>query len=294
MVPLLSTTARWFVKKRGRMTGIVLAGVGTGTVIIPLMATWLVNNYGWRTSFLAIAVLSAFFTILSAQYLRRDPQSSGLLPDGDTKTTNETSIKDESGFSFRGAIRTKQIWMLSATYFCLGFSIFAIIVHIVIHAIGQGLSSGSAATVLAISGGLNIGARAAMGSVSDKIGNRPVLIIGIVTMVAALAWLQFANESWMLYLFGAVFGLAYGSTIVTESPIVAEFFGLRTHGVLFGIVDVGFTTGGTLGPVLIGYIFDVTGSYQLGFLILAVMSLIGLILALSLRPIRKVSVLGTA
>ena len=126
-----------------------------------------------------------------------------------------------------------------------------------------------------------------MGNVSDKIGNRPVLIIGIVTLMVALAWLQFAKELWTLYLFGAVFGLAYGSTIVTESPIVAEFFGLRAHGVLFGIVDVGFTTGGTVGPVLIGYLFDITSSYQLGFLIMAAMSLIGLIFTLLLRPIKK-------
>ncbi len=287
VVPLLSTTARWFVKRRGKMTGLVLAGVGTGTIIIPLMATWLVNNYGWRTSFLAIAILSLVFTIIPAQFLRRDPQRSKLLPDGDTSTTNGLNIKDEPGLSFRKAAHTKQIWMLSAIYFCLGFSIFAIIVHIVIHAIGQGLSSSDAATVLAISGALNVGSRAVMGNVSDKIGNRPVLIIGIVTLMVALAWLQFAKESWTLYLFGAVFGLAYGSTIVTESPIVAEFFGLRAHGVLFGIVDVGFTTGGTVGPVLIGYLFDITSSYQLGFLIMAAMSLIGLIFTLLLRPIKK-------
>ena len=71
------------------------------------------------------------------------------------------------------------------------------------------------------------------------------------------------------------------------SPIVAELFGLRSHGVLLGLINIGFTTGIATGPVLTGYIFDITHSYRLGFLICAAVSTAGLILALLLRPPSK-------
>jgi MFS family permease len=157
-------------------------------------------------------------------------------------------------------------------------------VHIVIHTTGLGIPATSAVNILAFTGGANIAGRLVIGSAIDRIGSRLALVIGLSVMLASLAWLQFAEELWMLYLFGTIFGFAWGGSSVPMSPLVAELFGLRSHGVLFGFVDIGFAIGATVGPVLIGYIFDVTSSYQLGFLISAGLSIIGLILTLLLKP----------
>ena len=285
IVPLISTIARWFVRRRGLMTGIVMAGIGAGTMIMPLLAGWFISSYGWRLSFTALGIISLVFIIAAAQFLRRDPQSRGQLPYGETELEQESPNIADSGFSLREAIRTRQLWMLWVIFLSVGFSMLTVMVHIVIHATGLGIPAASAVNILSIAGGVNIAGRIIMGSATDRIGNRPVLIIGLIILLASLVWLQFAKELWMLYLFAALFGFAWGGSLVPVSPIVAELFGLRSHGVLLGFVDAGITVGGTIGPVLVGYIFDITGSYQLGFLICAMVIVIGLILALFLKPI---------
>jgi MFS family permease len=88
----------------------------------------------------------------------------------------------------------------------------------------------------------------------------------------------------MLYLFAGVFGFAYGGLVTVESPIIAEQFGLSSHGVIFGMIHSISTTGGAFGPVLAGRIFDISGNYQLAFLIYAVVTVIGLIVASLVTP----------
>ena len=91
----------------------------------------------------------------------------------------------------------------------------------------------------------------------------------------------------MLYLFAAIYGFAHGGFFTLLSPLVAELFGLSSHGAIFGAIFFAGTIGGAIGPPLAGRIFDVTGNYQLAFLICAVVSGIALTLALLLRPVGK-------
>jgi len=105
-------------------------------------------------------------------------------------------------------------------------------------------------------------------------------------MSAALFWLIPAREAWALYLFAAVFGFAQGGMGPSQSPLVATLFGLRSHGLILGVTDLGFLTGSAIGPLLAGYIFDVTDSYQLAFFICAAVSIAGIIMLAPLKPIK--------
>jgi len=86
-------------------------------------------------------------------------------------------------------------------------------------------------------------------------------------------------------LFAVIYGIAHGGYFTTMSPIVAEFFGLNAHGVLFGIVAFSGTIGGAIGPILAGYIFDVTAGYDLAFWLCTLMSASGLLLLLLLKQL---------
>ena len=88
----------------------------------------------------------------------------------------------------------------------------------------------------------------------------------------------------MLYLFAGIYGFGYGGFTALVSLMVAELFGLSSFGALFGIVFFAGAVGGAIGPPLAGRIFDVTGNYQLAFLICAAAGVIALVLALLLRP----------
>ena len=126
-----------------------------------------------------------------------------------------------------------------------------------------------------------------MGGLGDRVGNRRAMAVGFSLIVVALSWLQVAGDTWTFYLFALVFGIGFGAFAALQSPIAAELFGLGAHGAIFGCLNLFPSAGGALGPVLVGSIFDVTGSYQEAFLVCLASGVIALILALSLRPARR-------
>jgi len=286
-VPLMSTVARWFVLRRGLMTGIVMAGVGVGTMVMPPVANWLIYSYGWRTSYIIVGGVVLVFVLLAAQFLRRDPRQMGLLPYGKREVGNEIEAEasGDSGFFLSSAIRTRQFWLLCIVWSGFLYCLQATMVHIVIYAAGLGISPASAANIMAIIGGLSIVGRITVGSIADRFGTKRALIISLAVLALTLYWLATAKEMWAIYLFAVVFGLAYGGLVPLSSPMVAELFGLRSHGVILGIITFCATIGGAVGPVVAGYIFDIRESYQLAFVVSGTVAAAVAILALLLRPI---------
>jgi len=287
-VPMVSTIARWFVKRRNLMTGIVLTGVSIGTLIAPPVAARLISAYDWRTSYLIVAGIVLVAVVLVAQLLRRDPTQTNQRPYGESEGEKRESVLETHPFSLREATHTRQFWLASGMFFCFGFSVYTIVPHIVLHAIGLGIPSISAANILATIGGLSLVGRVVLGSAADRFGNRQVFVIGFILMAAALFWLVPNNEVWGLYLFAAVFGFAFGGCATSESPLVAGLFGLSSHGLILGATNLfGFTFGAATGPFIAGYIFDMTCSYQLTFIVAGAVSVVGLMLTALLSPIEK-------
>jgi MFS family permease len=289
-VPLLSTVAKWFVKRRTLMSGIVLAGSSIGGLIGPPIISRLIAAYDWRWSYIVIGIASMLLMVAATQFLRRDPTHIRQLPKFENKGNNQTAKQDTNSFTFKEAVTTIQFWIASGLFFCFGFVAFAIIVHIVPHAIDLKISPIIAANILAARGAVSILGNYMLGALADRIGNRQIYIIGFVMHLAALLWLSIAQEIWMLYLFIVIFGFATGGMGASESPITAWLFGLSSHGLIYGVVHVGFTLGAAAGPFVTGYIFDLTGGYQLSFLVCAAFSVIGLILTIILRPTKKLEV----
>ena len=283
----LSTTARWFIRRRGMMTGVVKVGTGAGQLVIPLVASMLIAAYGWRNSYIVLGAMAMVLLISIGQLLRRDPAGMGLLPDGNRETQTESSEPIETGVYLHEAIRTRQFWTICLAYFATMFCLLIIMVHIVPHATDIGVSSTIAAGILSTIGGISMAGRFVIGIAIDRIGNKPSMIICLILLISALLWLELAGELWMLYLFAVVYGFGHGGLLTVISPIVAEYFGLRSHGALFGIVFFSSMVGGAVGPVIAGYIFDITGNYSLAFWICAAVGTIALGLILSLSQLRQ-------
>ena len=287
-VPLMSIIPLWFVRKRAFMMGVVVSGIGVGQLTIPPLANWLISNYGWRISYLIVGSICMVTIIICAQFLKHDPSQIGLLPDGESKPKQENPITaaEAKEFSVHEAVSTKQFWLFCIVFLPWMFCLSVILVHGVIHAIGLGMSPTSAAYILSIIGIAGIVGRLAFGRLADLIGIKPVLIISLGLMSLAFFWLIVAKEMWMLYLFAAIFGIAYGTFEILQSPIVAELFGLSSLGTIFGIALAIGSIGFVIGPVVAGYIFDVTNNYQIAFVICTALSLISLASAL-LLPLTK-------
>jgi len=285
MVPLLSTVARWFVTRRNIMSGIVVTGIGIGGLITPPVADWLIKAYDWRVACMALGGAVLVIGVVAAQALRRTPAQMGQSFRRMSEGGEPGAISAPEGIPFKEAAKTGQFWLAVAIYLCEGYCLFSIMVHIVPHATDLGISATGAATILAAMGGAGIIGNLVLGGLGDRIGNKMVCVIGSILVVASLFWLISITEFWMFILFAIVLNFAVGGITTAESPLVAALFGMRSHGMILGMVSFGFTIGGALGPLLTGYIFDGTGSYQLAFVVCAAIGTVGLILAALLRPV---------
>lgn len=288
-VPLLSTVARWFTGRRSMMTGIVLVGMSVGSMFIPPVAHRLISIYDWRTSYIILGIFVLFVSVLGAQLLKRDPQQIGRMPYGYSEVMQQGSRIEKEGYTFKESVKTRQFWMVCAMFLCRAFLWMAIMVHIVPHAINLGISSASAANILVFISGGEIMGRVVFGVLADRIGNRQTIIIAFVIISIGLFWLIPVKELWLLYLLACVLGFSQGGAEL-GSPLIAELFGLRSHGLIFGVIALGYSLGAAIGPLIAGYIFDVTGGYSIAFLICAAMGITGLISTVLLKPVGNTKV----
>jgi MFS family permease len=245
----------------------------------------LIRVSDWRTSYVITAIAVFVVVISAAQFLKRDPFVIGQVPDGKTADTFKDDRLNTIGFTLKEVVVNRQFWLFLGIEFCFGFVLFSILVHIVPHTTHLILSPSIASTVLAALGFFGIFGRITLGSAADRFGNKRIYIFGLMLMGFSLLWLTFAQEKWQLYLFSAIFGFAMAGIETSESPMTAWLFGLRAHGMVFGTITLGFTFGASLGPLITGYIFDITGGYYLAFPILAAISFTAALLTVFLKSL---------
>jgi len=279
---LLSTTSRWFVKKRALVTGVVGIGIGLGIMLIPLLASYLISNHGWRYAYSLMGIIAIACIVPLAQVLRRDPSKKGLRPYGEQQALPEQL--GESGFSLQEAMKKKQLWIVAAILFLTLYSGDTVLIHITSYAMDSGISNINAASLVAIIGGVSIAGRVIIGGAGDKIGCRRALVITFIITFTSLLWLYHAKGLWQLRMFAIFYAIAHGGSLSLMSPLLAELFGTRALSSLFGIVLFFGTAGAGTGPIVAGRIYDVTNSYQNAFLIMIIASIVGLTLALLLKP----------
>ncbi len=285
-VPLVSTVTRWFNKRRGLASGIVVSGVGVGMAITPPLADLIISRASWRVSYLIFGSIAIVLIIALAQFIRRAPDHNiPSVQDTDTLKNSSLNVQD-NGFSFREAIHTRQFWIISLMYLFFGFNMQMVMVHVVSYATDIKISAAAAAVILSIIGFVSIGSKVGIGSLGDKVGGRNAMILVFTSLLMSFMLLRFSEELWMLYLFAVIYAIGYGGFSGVQSLVIAEFFGLRCHGAIYGAVTaVGVSIGGSLGPLVGGYIFDISRSYHWAFMVCAIVSLLGLILTISLKSI---------
>jgi MFS family permease len=299
--PLVSTVSRWFVSKRGLAIGIVLAGIGTGTVVMSPLARYLVATYEWRLSYIIIGLLAWIIVIPGALFLRRSPEDKGLLPlgkakaiAGDEENSNiakkeDSPTSERAGFSLKDAVHTRAFWLLLSIIIFWSICVQMIMIHIYPHAtVYLGIPAVVAANFLVLIGIFSIMGRLVMGAVSDRLGGKLTLVICLALQALVMFWLLRATDIWMLYLFAAVFGFAYGGCVPQLPVIAGEIFELKSIGAIVGVQMLGVAVGGAIGPLLGGKVWDVTSTYYFAFLVSGICTILALILLAFIRVPRKV------
>ena len=285
-VVMLSTVARWYTRARGLASGLVKTGAGIGQLTVPLAGAFLVVYYCWRETTMLIGIMALIVTAIAAQVMRRDPKSLGLRPWGEGQEDDaKNGGSEEAGLDLKQAVRTRQFWLISIAKFADWYCLFTIIIHVVPHGIDQGLEPATSAIVLSVIGGCSILGRLTLGAGFDYFGAKRSLLIAFGLLFLSIVFLQLLPDPKWLFVFAFVYGIAHGGLFAVASPTVAEYFGTRAHGVIFGIVMFLGSLGATLGPWLTGWLYDLMGSYDMAFLIVTGLSVLGFLMALALKPI---------
>ena len=281
-VVTLSTIARCFQKRRGIMTGVVKVGTALGQVTIPPIVALLLVAYGWRPTFMIMGFTGLILLLIAAWAIG-------------VNASQVRSEKDKvnSGFSFSEARKSRIFWLFCAIEFLFLPSLATVPFHIVVHGMDLGLTATVAATLVSTMAAASIIARLAVGSLFDRVGGKWTFASCLIMLLASLIALIFIKTPNPLFAAMIVYGFAHGGLFTVVSPAVAEYFGVKAHGALFGSILFFGTISGSIAPIFAGYIFDTTGSYTNAFHVLLAMAFIGLCLTLCLPrklPIRSDSV----
>lgn len=285
------TVVKWFVAKRGVALGIAQSGQGVGIILIPQLTGVLISAFAWRQAcvILGATVLTVLFT--AAFFLIGQPEKSGLKPDGRPNKAPDRPLvaaqkatDQEYSWSAAEAIRTQSFWVLAALFFSTWLFVFLPLVHLVIFALDIGLSKESGLIALGILGGSSTCGRLLMGYISDHIGRKQALILSLALQIFSWFWIIGATTSFMFYLFAATFGFSYGAISTLFSAIVGDYFGRLRAASIIGIMFTISSPSAAIGPLVGGYIYDVTHGYTLAFLWGALTNLLSLILLFIAKP----------
>ena len=271
-VVTLSTVARWFDKRRGMMTGVVKSGTAAGQMLLPLAAAFLIATQGWRDAAMILGLGAAVFLLIGALLMKTPPPADALA-------TSDASSKGEG---LTSVLRSRVFWTLCAIQFLFLPSLTTVPLHVPVHGMDLGMSTTHAATLLSVIAGASVVGRLAIGTFADRIGGKRGLVLCFLPLIAALLALLAIDQPSLLFVAALAYGFGHGGLFTIIAPTIAEFFGTRAVGAIFGTVVFFGTIGGAIGPILAGRIFDTTGSYTPAFMTLAGMAVLGLVLVLSL------------
>ncbi len=279
IAPVLSTVTRWYQERRGLMAGLVVAGVGSGTLVAPPFASILIAAFGWRPSYLLFGLVTGGIVAGLGLLFRREPRDIGLLPYGCPSGGTAPVPGPAEGLTVSAASRTPDLWILIGLYASAGFFIQIALVNTTIYAIDLGAPDFRAASLLSVVGLGSIGGRLIGGFASDRFGTRPVLIAATLMMAAQFCLLLVSRDLRALFVFAGLFGITYGEILCAMPLLPAETFGLRHHGALLGVITFASTAGGSMGPLATAFLFDHFRDYRVVWGVCAPVSLMAFVLS---------------
>jgi MFS family permease len=292
MVVTSVAIGKWFNRYRGLAIGISSMGIGVGTMLMAPLAGYIVKHYGWRNGFLFIGLLMLAVGIFISYFFmgKHEPGQIGLMPDGDIpdEDINRGSdpVKLEDKASLKLVLMTFPFWMLVFCNMCAVMTVMMTFNLQIAYAIHNGINELEAAAALGIIGISGSCGKFFFGWFSDRVGDaKYAASAGFGIMAIGMFVLINAKTVGILYSYALIYGFGYGSLAPVMPYMISERFGRQALGAAYGVL-VFFATGlgGSAGPLLGGFIFDRTNSYDIGWRICMVALIIVAVAILVLKP----------
>lgn len=292
-----TVATRWFVKRRGLVTGMFAASTATGQLIFLPQQAQIIESYGWRTAVWVVAAVAVTVWLLVALFMREDPHQVGQEPYGaEPGAAAVGPTMPPKGNPFRLAVatlaecaRVKDFWLLSGSFAICGATTVGLIsAHLVPASVEHGMTEVTAASMLALIGVFDLIGTLGSGWLSDRMDSRKLLVWYYTLRGIALLFLPAAYDAGLpaMSAFVVFYGLDWVATVPPTVRLVADRFGKDRVGAVFGWVFAAHQFGGSLAAFLAGAMHTWFGDYLIAFMSAGALALVasGLILALRRAP----------
>jgi sugar phosphate permease len=267
--------SRWFTTTRGKAMGIAYLGIGIGGAIVPLLAAWLTAHVGWRGSLQIVGVLIVLIAFPLAFTVKEAPADAG-----------PQAAASDPAPSIAAVLRTPAFYLLAIGSMCSIAAVGGTNQHLKLFlSLDRGFSQGDAARIISTVLACSIIGRLLMGWLADRMRRKHVMLIIYTLIALAIPMLIAAGTTQSLYGFALVFGLGLGGEYMIIPLMAGELFGVRVLGRVMGIILTLDGVAEATAPMLVGYLRDISGNYDGGFLTLIAMAVAGAA-AIALLPAR--------
>ena len=285
--------SRWFIRRRGRATGILFLSHSLGMVTFPLIAGLVIKYRGWEDAWVVLGVLVWVLALGPVSMLvRQSPESVGLLPDGDLPDqgdsgTDAAAAVEEVSWTLREAMRTPTLWILALATGSLFLLQSGTNIHQGAYFLDQGLGVGVSAATLSLNAVFTGVGSIFWGWLVDRVPVRYTYAGVALMMAVALVLFPIADTTIEALAVASIFGMAVGGILVVPVVAYANYFGRRSLSAIRGVTEPFVSLGQAIGALFSGIIYDVTGSYKDAFLVLSILGFatIGMLL-LTRAPVR--------
>ena len=296
-IPLMTMLNRWFARRRASAIGWSNVGSRAGALVLVPAIAWAIDpdydRIGWRMTATVLGVVILVAAGPISLLLRNDPQSQGLLPDGDrpgtaapgqtTRPAQESGPAQESSLSASQAIRTPAFWLIAFGHGFTSMVILSIMTYLGLLMEDKGFHLHNAALVVVVYTAVAMLFQLVGGYVGDRVPKQLALSFFTLLQAAGVLVLVFADTLPVFYLFAVLFGAGFGGRNPLTVAIRADYFGTASFGKILGLSMVPMNLLLLGAAPFTGWMYDTQGNYVDAFLILAGLNLLGAVCFLLAR-----------
>ncbi|KXB05763.1 hypothetical protein AKJ49_00160 [candidate division MSBL1 archaeon SCGC-AAA382A03] len=267
IIPVSSVISIWFDEDRGRALGIATTGVGLGGFVLsPVLAGFVIPGFGWRMAYIFLGLVVLALIPLVMIGIKEKPKNYSNDKEDDFKSP------DFEKNDVRGVFSNLSFWMIVVAFFLTSMSNTGILQN---HVDFLTTTGGFKLQVIGASlGGVGIAStfgKLGFGWLSDKIRAKYCTLLSFIFQAVSIIILLNASTLWMVWIYALLMGLGVGGWAPLSSVLISKNFGLTSYGGIYGIVSSALCIGTGIGPLIGGYMHDLTSSYYQAFLFLLVL-----------------------
>ena len=273
-VAINAVVAQWFVRYRGRAMAVMSMFLGLGFVTMPILAALVIDEWGWRAGWRALALAAFAASVPASQLLlRRQPADVGQAVDGRSTVPSVATAgtwdhdDDEVQWTSKEAVRTAAFWVVLGSLSTIALAILGLAVHVIPHLVDQGIALKFAALTFSFAGVTMIPSSLMWGWFLDRFAARTAFLAASVLVILFTLLTMMARSEWMVVPLGVTMGLGFGGFGMVQRIIYANYFGRQSAGTILGLAVPFIAIAQGVGTLVAGAAYDLFDGYTQVFLL---------------------------